>query len=48
MVLGFLLDARTSEVDALLPALGVVLIVKESSEAPAQNLTVSFTSISSD
>lgn len=38
MVLGFLLDARTSEEDALLPAFGVVLaLVKESSEAPAQN-----------
>jgi len=46
MVLGFLLDARTSEVDALLPALGVVLaLVKESSEAPAQNPNFNITSI---
>jgi len=37
MVLGFLLDARISEEDALLPALGVVLaLVNESSEAPAK------------
>lgn len=48
MVLGFLLDARTSEVGPLLPALGVVLaLVKESSEAPARSTNVKIKSADS-